>query len=400
MNIHYLMQYISYHLHTLVRRFSYSHEPVDVFCARIDFEDRAAFSSVSAYCSSISQSTAVPHILSVSGQLAYGIVPCPEYYYLVGPVRFTEPVYYLHETNNLKPDESWISSVSSCSFLDFAGDLLLMFNLHHTSTLTMDDLLKCNCIPKDAEETVHQHHSRLLFKNIEYQKTHNPYDQEIREQTSIEKGDLEGLKKSWEEDYSGELGTLSKDSLRNMKNMAIVIITLASRSAIRGGLLPEESFSLSDSYIQKVEDCPDAATALHISRSCEAYYTKLVRAIRERQEGTIKEKNPHINKCKDYIFKHLHDKISVQDIADTLCINANYLSELFHSCEGVTISRFILNEKLKLVKNLLTYSQYSYIEIANYLGFASQSYLGQQFKKHTGYTLKEYRDRYQLHDSM
>lgn len=49
---------------------------------------------------------------------------------------------------------------------------------------------------------------------------------------------------------------------------------------------------------------------------------------------------------------------------------------------------------MKLVKNLLIYSQYSYIEIASYLGFSSQSYLGQQFKKLTGFTLKEYRDRY------
>ncbi|MFR3184089.1 MAG: AraC family transcriptional regulator [Enterococcus sp.] len=34
------------------------------------------------------------------------------------------------------------------------------------------------------------------------------------------------------------------------------------------------------------------------------------------------------------------------------------------------------------------------MEIASYLGFSSQSYLGQQFKKLTGFTLKEYRDRY------
>ena len=46
------------------------------------------------------------------------------------------------------------------------------------------------------------------------------------------------------------------------------------------------------------------------------------------------------------------------------------------------------------MKNLLTYSDYSFLEIANYLGFVSQSHLGKQFKTATGMTLKEYRDKY------
>lgn len=46
-------------------------------------------------------------------------------------------------------------------------------------------------------------------------------------------------------------------------------------------------------------------------------------------------------------------------------MNASYLSELFKKEEGITISEYILQEKLKLVKNMLIYSRYSYIEIAN-----------------------------------
>ena len=53
-----------------------------------------------------------------------------------------------------------------------------------------------------------------------------------------------------------------------------------------------------------------------------------------------------------------------------------------------------MNEKIKLAKNMLTYSSYSYIRIATYLGFCSQSHLGQEFKKSTGMSLKEYRDAY------
>lgn len=394
MNEKYLMQHVSYHLHTIVKSFSNTFELINHFCARVGFDDCETGTFVMDAYASMENEDALPLILSVNEHLIYGIVPCPDILFLVGPVQFTDQRVFLHQTTELPSKLPNAKNVAYCPFDDFVSDLLLIYNLHRNTVLDQDSLLKFNCIPKGTQDAVKKHYSNLVFENEEYQKAHNPYDQEIREQSSIENGDTEALKKSWAEDYAGELGTLSHDSLRQYKNLGIVLVTLGSRSAIRGGLIPEEAFSLSDSYIQKIEDSRDISTALHIARSAEMHYTELVKSIREKNSKITKEKNPHINKCKDYIFRHLHDKISVQDIADTLCINANYLSELFHSCEGITISRYILKEKIKLVKNLLTYSRYSYIEIANYLGFTSQSYLGQQFRKETGYTLKGYRDKY------
>ena len=106
-----------------------------------------------------------------------------------------------------------------------------------------------------------------------------------------------------------------------------------------------------------------------------------------------REGNPTVEQCKDYIFKHLHEKIRIPDIARELYLNPNYLSNLFRRHEGISIVDFVAQEKLKLVKNLLTYSNYSYIEIASYLGFSSQSHLGKQFKAQTGMTLKQYHDK-------
>ena len=60
----------------------------------------------------------------------------------------------------------------------------------------------------------------------------------------------------------------------------------------------------------------------------------------------------------------------------------------------VTLKAYILEEKIKLIKNLLTYSSYTFTEISAYLGFASQSHMGMEFKKITGMTLRQYRTRY------
>lgn len=98
--------------------------------------------------------------------------------------------------------------------------------------------------------------------------------------------------------------------------------------------------------------------------------------------------------CKDYIFQHLHERVTTRDVAEHLHLNANYLSEIFRGCEGMTVTDYILLEKVNLARNMLTYSPYSYAEIASHLGFSSQSHLGKVFKKYAGLTPRQYREQY------
>src|SRR5574344_1981291 len=134
----------------------------------------------------------------------------------------------------------------------------------------------------DFENDVQKRFSSLMFSNRENGVFHNPYDQEQREMDAVEKGDTERLEKSIRENYPGKVGTLAHDPVRNAKNLAIVVITLASRAAIRGGLEPEIAFSLSDSYIHKVEELHTMDTLDHLMRHAEFQYAQMVHEIRER----------------------------------------------------------------------------------------------------------------------
>lgn len=189
---------------------------------------------------------------------------------------------------------------------------------------------------------------------------------------------------------------MADDPLRNSQNLGIVLVTLASRAAIEGGLMPEIAFSLSGSYIRKLEKAYTPEAAYQLGRQAEYRYALLVNEIKEKKvhKEKLSVADSRISLCKDYIFAHLHGKITTAEIAKALYMNPNYLSGLFKREEGITIGQYILQEKIKLVKNMLVYSRYSYIEIANYLGFCSQSHLGEQFKKATGITLHQYREKY------
>jgi AraC-like DNA-binding protein len=83
----------------------------------------------------------------------------------------------------------------------------------------------------------------------------------------------------------------------------------------------------------------------------------------------------------------------VRELADELHVSMEYLSTIFKKTEQITITEYILREKVKLAKNLLIYSEYSAENIALYLGFSSQSHFGKVFKKYTGITPSIYRRR-------
>ena len=390
-----LLQYLSKKMHTHAYKLTIDGEITFSCCKVLAFQDTYIKDKDFLDFLLESPPQGIPCLRSIQQKDIYGIVTGHNAIYIVGPVSFASPVYLNCDYNELMLEEEIEKYVPQVNPDDYLEDILFLNHMITGVESTTEQIIETNCLNHDHTGKVQKHFNDILFENHENNVHHNPYDQEMREFGSIENGDLIQLEKSLQEDYDGTIGTLAKDPLRNLKNLGIVLVTLASRAAIRGGLSPEISFSLSDSYIQQIEECKDLALVAPLAHKAEFQYAEMVHEIKEKQKGILKkQKNPRINKCKDFIFSHLHDRITLEDLAAEADCNPNYLSQLFKECEGISISGYILQEKINRAKNLLIYSDYSYIEIATYLGFSSQSHLGTQFKKHTGYTLRQYREIY------
>ncbi|MBR2529313.1 MAG: helix-turn-helix transcriptional regulator [Blautia sp.] len=254
----------------------------------------------------------------------------------------------------------------------------------------------------DPYDRVWEAYNRLLIKNMENGIIHNPYNEEIREYSAIERGDIEEWRQVRKENYEDRRGILSEDPVRQEIDIGIVVVTLSRSAAARGGVSPEACYSLSDATIQAMEKSTDVAVIKHLYRTTEMRYCLMVQEVRQHkqeEENASQDKdNLHITHCKNYIFSHLNSRISVRQIAGAIGLEPNYLSSLFHRCENITLKQYILREKITLAKNMLAYSTYTYVEIANYLGFSSQSHLGEQFRRITGMTMRQYRERYGKED--
>ena len=96
----------------------------------------------------------------------------------------------------------------------------------------------------------------------------------------------------------------------------------------------------------------------------------------------------------DYIYNHLHETIHVDTLAELVGLNRSYLSTLFKKETGTSISEYILSKRMEAAQNMLRFSDYTYAEISAILAFSSQSHFNRVFRAQTGYTPKEFRNRF------
>lgn len=96
----------------------------------------------------------------------------------------------------------------------------------------------------------------------------------------------------------------------------------------------------------------------------------------------------------NYIQHHLSEPIRVETIAETLYLSRPYLSMKFKEETGQTLTDFILHEKMEEAKRLLRYTDKTSAAISAYLGFSSQSHFSRVFKRYTGQTAVEFREKH------
>lgn len=185
------------------------------------------------------------------------------------------------------------------------------------------------------------------------------------------------------------MGILSENPLQNIRYHFVITVALVTRYCVEKGMEQEKAYSLSDFYIEKMDKCKtkEEIEALHKTMSLD-FCNKMLQLKKEH----ILSKP--IVLCMDYIYSHIHNKITLKELAEHTSLSESYLSKLFCKEIGIPISEYIMLQRIEKAKNLLCYSDYRIIDIANYLSFSSQSHFIQVFQKYTGLTPKKYRNRH------
>lgn len=182
---------------------------------------------------------------------------------------------------------------------------------------------------------------------------------------------------------------LSSDPVQSIKYHFVVTAGLLARFCIEGGMESNRAYEISDYYILKADKLSSLKQLCDLHKVMSLDYTEQMEILRKK-----KIFSKPVVKSIDYIYSHLHCRVTVAEVAAYVGLNENYFSRLFAKEVGIPVSRYILKRKLEVAQNMLKYSDYSCSQVSELLCFTSQSHFIDRFRKECGMTPLQYRNRY------
>ncbi len=228
--------------------------------------------------------------------------------------------------------------------------------------------------------------------NKEYEPPHRSLEEEYSFYEAVSSGNMAYVQENCKENMfinPEGMGILSTNPLTNIRYHFIVTVAMITRRCVEAGMELEQAYRLSDFYILKMDSCNSIQSISQLHNDMALDFTGKMLLLKK---SSVISKS--IIRCMDFVYNHLNSRITIKELADYTKLSPSYLSRLFKKELGISISDYIAEKKIEKAKNLLKYSDCTFIEIANYLAFSSQSHFIQTFKKAVGLTPKKYRDQY------
>lgn len=110
-----------------------------------------------------------------------------------------------------------------------------------------------------------------------------------------------------------------------------------------------------------------------------------------KTKGAPAGRRSEIGEACGYVALHIGRRISLDEVAEHLHLNASYFSRLFKKELGMTFIEYVTRMKMERAKELLDGTPHTVGEICELLGYDNQSYFIKTFKAHAGATPVEYR---------
>ena len=183
----------------------------------------------------------------------------------------------------------------------------------------------------------------------------------------------------------GRIYFSSGNNIEIIRTHCIELTALLSRAIIENGGNQKEVCQSTDTFLHTLtntKDLTDLSMAL-----MEILHNFISLAF-------IKYKipeTPALQTALEYINDNYCKEITLQEVAAYAGLNPAYLSSLFKKEMKINFSDYITDKRITQAKFLLKNSNATIVDIAGTLGFQSQSYFSNVFKKYTGMTPKQYR---------
>lgn len=129
----------------------------------------------------------------------------------------------------------------------------------------------------------------------------------------------------------------------------------------------------------------------------------ILNVIRRTKSNLVLSSIKNINKecafIKNYIDVHYSSNLTLESLASVAHMNKYYLVHVFKKYIGTSPIDYLIEKRTSISKTLLETTDHSMEQISEIVGFTSQSYFNQIFKKRVGITPSKYRSQYNIKKS-
>jgi two-component system, response regulator YesN len=215
-----------------------------------------------------------------------------------------------------------------------------------------------------------------------------PFDLETKLLDAIADADRE-LANKYLNELFGYIFFTTANTFSLAKSRVYELLVLIARTAIKSGADPEETLALSHEFMQVIP------TLESLEDMCFWLVKITNRLIDLFSYFDVKHANV-IHKATLYIHQNYDQKITLESIARIVYLSPAYFSRIFKKEMGITFNAFVNNIRIEKSKSLLKDNQLKMLDIALLVGFESQSYFTKVFKKTTGVSPFQYREKHSM----
>lgn len=126
------------------------------------------------------------------------------------------------------------------------------------------------------------------------------------------------------------------------------------------------------------------AIAIHLARD----YGE---AIEESRSGSASLPGYKLRQITDWIAEHVAEDFNLTRLAAQAGLSKFHFERLFKSAVGVSPSRYHINLRMNLARQLLRETKKSVVDVALEVGYANPSHFAQLFRRETGLSPSDYR---------
>lgn len=220
---------------------------------------------------------------------------------------------------------------------------------------------------------------------VSYEENY-PVDMETLIFDRLGEGDVDGCVVEADRFFDWMVRQHSEDNM-SIRLKALEFVLRAESDMYRSGSGQTYEFESRKDYLNEVVNAPD------MSYLKTWYLDKIKKAATIISSGSSDHTHHVIKRALEYIEANFQKDISLDEISQELNLSSYYFSKLFKEEKGEGFVEYLTTRRVEEAKELLKDPEKSIKELASACGYSDPNYFSRIFKKVSGMTPTEYREK-------